>query len=163
MDIRTNTTWKYDAVNAGWLTIEKDDVADQLILSCEGNKVEQQQQATITITAGDKTATISTKQNAYGTLEIAASKNNFQIPAVGELTAEFEVQSTDEDWVFETKDCPWLLLEQQGDKVTMTLDPNEEIEDRETTFVLIAGEGGEIPSLKRSASRRTVPSTSMFR
>lgn len=163
VDIRTNTTWKYDAVNAGWLTIEKDDVADQLILSCEGNKVEEQQQATITITAGDKTATISTKQNAYGTLEIAASKNNFQIPAVGELTAEFEVQSTDEDWVFETKDCPWLLLEQQGDKVTMTLDPNEEIEDRETTFVLIAGEGGGIPSLKRSASRRTVPSTSMFR
>ena len=145
VDIRTNTTWKYDAVNAGWLTIEKDDVADQLILSCGGNKVEEQQQATITITAGDKTATISTKQNAYGTLEIAASKNNFQIPAVGELTAEFEVQSTDEDWVFETKDCPWLLLEQQGDKVTMTLDPNEEIEDRETTFVLIAGEGGGNP------------------
>lgn len=45
----------------------------------------------------------------------------------------------------------------------MTLDPNEEIEDRETTFVLIAGEGGEIPSLKRSASRRTAPSTSTFR
>ena len=145
MDIQTNTTWKYDAVNAGWLTIEKDDVADQLVLNCEGNKVEEQQQATITITAGDKTATISATQNAYGTLEIAASKNNFQIPAVGELTAEFEVQSTDEDWIFETKDCPWLLLEQQGDKVTMTLDPNEEIEDRETTFVLIAGEGGGNP------------------
>ena len=46
----------------------------------------------------------------------------------------------------------------------MTLDPNEEIEDRETTFVLIAGEGGGvIPSLKRSASRRTAPSTSTFR
>lgn len=164
VDIQTNTTWKYDAVNAGWLTIEKDDVADQLVLNCEGNKVEEQQQATITITAGDKTATISATQNAYGTLEIAASKNNFQIPAVGELTAEFEVQSTDEDWIFETKDCPWLLLEQQGDKVTMTLDPNEEIEDRETTFVLIAGRGGgEIPSLKRSASRRTAPSTSTFR
>lgn len=74
------------------------------------------------------------------------------------------MQSTDEDWIFETKDCPWLLLEQQGDKVTMTLDPNEEIEDRETTFVLIAGEGGGvIPSLKRSASRRTAPSTSTFR
>ena len=145
VDIQTNTTWKYDAVNAGWLTIEKDDVADQLVLNCEGNKVEEQQQATITITAGDKTATISATQNAYGTLEIAASKNNFQIPAIGELTAEFEVQSTDEDWIFETKDCPWLLLEQQGDKVTMTLDPNEEIEDRETTFVLIAGEGGGNP------------------
>ena len=73
VDIQTNTTWKYDAVNAGWLTIEKDDVADQLVLNCEGNKVEEQQQATITITAGDKTATISATQNAYGTLEIAAS------------------------------------------------------------------------------------------
>ena len=37
VDIQTNTTWKYDAVNAGWLTIEKDDVADQLSLNCEGN------------------------------------------------------------------------------------------------------------------------------
>lgn len=41
VDIQTNTTWKYDAVNAGWLTIEKDDVADQLVLNCEGNKVEE--------------------------------------------------------------------------------------------------------------------------
>ena len=49
VDIQTNTTWKYDAVNAGWLTIEKDDVADQLVLNCEGNKVEEQQQATITL------------------------------------------------------------------------------------------------------------------
>lgn len=146
VDIRTNTTWKYAAVNADWLTIEKDDVADQLVLSCEGNKVETEQKATITITAGDKTATIAATQNPYGTLEIAASKNNFLIPAVGELTAEFEVQSTDEDWIFETQNCPWLLLEQEGNKIKMTLDPNEEIEDRETTFQLIAGEGGGNPA-----------------
>lgn len=62
------------------LTIEKDDVADQLVLNCEGNKVEEQQQATITITAGDKTATISATQNAYGTLEIAASKTISRFP-----------------------------------------------------------------------------------
>lgn len=142
VDIRTNTAWKYTATNGEWLTIEKDDVADQLILSCEGNKVEEQQQATITLTAGNKTATIAITQNAYGTLEIAASKNNFQIPAVGELSAEFDVQSTDEAWIFETANCPWLLLEQNGSKVTMTLDPNEGIADRETTFQLIAGTGG---------------------
>lgn len=142
VDIRTNTTWKYTAVNGDWLTIEKDDVADQLILGCEGNRVEEQQQATITLTAGDKTATIAVTQNPYGTLEIAASKNNFQIPAVGELSAEFEVQSTDEDWIFETSNCPWLLLEQNGSKVTLTLDPNQEVIDRETTFQLIAGKGG---------------------
>lgn len=142
VDIRTNTTWKYTAVNGDWLTIEKDDVADQLILSCEGNKVAEQQQATITLTAGNKTATIAITQNPYGTLEIAASKNNFQIPAVGELSTEFEVQSTDEEWIFETSNCPWLLLEQDGSKVTLTLDPNREITDRETTFRLIAGQGG---------------------
>ena len=66
------------------------------------------------------------------------------------------MQSTDEDWIFETKDCPWLLLEQQGDKVTMTLDPNEEIEDRETTFVLIAGEGGGNPVSETILSRRHI-------
>lgn len=145
VDIRTNTAWKYKATNADWLTIEKDDVADQLVLSCEGNKVEERQQATIAITAGDKTATIAVSQNPYGTLEIVASKNNFQLPAVGELVAEFEVQSTDEDWLIETAACPWMLLERSGDKITMTLDPNEEIEDREISFSLVAGEGGGSP------------------
>lgn len=136
---------------------------DQLILSCESNKVEEKQNSTVTVTAGDKTATITVSQNAYGTLEISASENNFQIPARGKLTASFEVLSTDEDWVYETKACPWLLVERDGKNVTVTLDPNEEIEDRETTFELIAGKGGETRSLKQSASRRTVPHSSAHR
>ena len=147
VDIQTNVAWKYTATGAEWLTIEKDDVADQLILSCESNKVEEKQNSTVTVTAGDKTATIAVSQNAYGTLEISASENNFQIPARGELTASFEVLSTDEDWVYETKACPWLLVERDGKNVTVTLDPNEEIEDRETTFELIAGKGGGKPGL----------------
>lgn len=164
VDIQTNVAWKYTATGAEWLTIEKDDVADQLILSCESNKVEEKQNSTVTVTAGDKTATITVSQNAYGTLEISASENNFQIPARGELTASFEVLSTDEDWVYETKACPWLLVERDGKNVTVTLDPNEEIEDRETTFELIAGKGGgETRSLKQSASRRTVPHSSAHR
>ena len=96
VDIQTNVAWKYTATGAEWLTIEKDDVADQLILSCESNKVEEKQNSTVTVTAGDKTATITVSQNAYGTLEISASENNFQIPARGELTASFEVLSTEE-------------------------------------------------------------------
>lgn len=142
VDIRTNVGWKYSAVNADWLAIEQDNVADQLVMSCAGNKVEQQQQATVTITAGNKTATIAVTQNPYGTLEIQASKNNFHLPAVGELIAEFEVQSTDEEWIFETSACEWLLLERSGGKVTLTADPNEQVEDRETTFEVIAGKGG---------------------
>lgn len=142
VDVNTNANWKYTATGTDWLTVEMDDVADQLVLSCEGNTVETAQQATVTITAGDRTATITATQNPYGTLEIAASENNFRMPAVGELSRTFTVQSTDEEWLFETESCPWLLVERDGSTVTMTLDPNEGIEDRETTFLLIAGKGG---------------------
>lgn len=145
VDIQTNTTWEATS-DAEWLTVEQDNQADQLILSCENNLEEAQQQATVTITAGDKSATIRTTQNAYGTLEIIASKNNFQIPACGELTAEFEVQSTDEDWVFETEGCTWLLVERDGDKILLTLDPNEVAEDREVSFQLIAGKNSTSPA-----------------
>lgn len=145
VDIQTNVAWDCTVTNNEWLSIEKDDVADQLILSCEGNKLEEMQQATVSITAGDKTATITAAQNAYGTLEIQASQNNFQLPAVGVLTTELEVQSTDEDWIFETTGCPWMLLEQDGNKLTITLDPNEETTDRETSFQLIAGKSGANP------------------
>jgi hypothetical protein len=164
VDIQTNVAWKYTATGAEWLTIEKDDVADQLILSCESNKVEEKQNSTVTVTAGDKTVTIAVSQNAYGTLEISASENNFQIPARGELTASFEVLSTDEDWVYETKACPWLLVERDGKNVTVTLDPNEEIEDRETTFELIAGKGGGNPvseTIRVTQDRAAFISTSL--
>ena len=147
VDIQTNTTWKATS-NAEWLTLEQDNQADQLILSCENNLEEAQQQAAVTITAGDKTATIRVTQNAYGTLEIIASKNNFQIPACGELTAEFEVQSTDEDWVFETEACTWLLVERDGARIVLTLDPNEVAEDREVSFQLIAGKNSSSPAME---------------
>lgn len=145
VDIQTNVAWKYTVTNGEWLTVEKDDAADQLILSCGSNKAEEAHRATISIAAADKSVTITATQNPYGTLEIQASQNNFRLPAVGELTAEFDVQSTDENWVFETAECPWMLLTKDGGKITIALDPNEETTDRETTFRLIAGRNAENP------------------
>lgn len=145
VNISTNVDWDYKTVNGDWLVIEKDDKAAQLILNCESNKAEEKQQATVTITAGDKTATIAVSQNAYGTLEISASENNFTVPARGELIAKFTVTSSDEDWVIETKACPWMLVEREGNDVTITLAENDTFTDRETTFTLIAGEGGGNP------------------
>ena len=142
VDIATNVDWDYKTVNAEWLVFEKDDKAAQLVLSCESNKIEEKQQATVTITGGDKTATISVSQNAYGTIEISASENNFKMPARGELIAKFTVSSSDEEWLIETQACPWLLAERNGDEVTLTLTENEDFIDRETTFELIAGKGG---------------------
>lgn len=145
VDIATNVAWECTTVNADWLTIEKDSKSDQIVLSCPSNKVEEAQQATVKITAGDKEATIAVSQNAYGTLEISASENNFTIAACGELTASFTVTSSDEDWAFQTQACPWLLVEKDGSNVTLTLNRNETFEDRETTFTLVAGEGSGRP------------------
>lgn len=145
VDIATNVAWDCTGVNADWLSIEKDTEADQLVLSCQGNKAETEQQATVTVTAGDKRATIAVRQNPYGTLEIVASENNFRIPACGELTASFDVASTDEEWTFETAACSWMLVERDAEKIRLTFDANTDYADRQTTFTLIAGKQGSEP------------------
>lgn len=167
VDIQTNTSWEA-STDADWLTLEQDTRADQLVMSCENNLDEARLQGTVTITAGDKSATIRVAQNAYGTLEIVASQNNFRIPACGELTADFDVESSDEEWVFETEACTWMLVERSGNKILLTLDPNETTEDREVAFQLIAGKQSASPATETirvvqeraatiSASMQTVP------
>ena len=68
--------------------------------------------ATVTIKAGDKIKTVSATQNAYGTVEIAFSENNFTSRPQVHFTASFEVTSTDPDWTFETSGCEWMLRHQ---------------------------------------------------
>ena len=142
VDIQTNTTWKYDAVNAGWLTIEKDDVADQLVLNCEGNKVEEQR-------AGydhhyRRRQDRDHLRHAERVRHARNRRIEKQLPDSRRRRTDRRIRSAVDRRRLDLRNqrLPVALLEQQGDKVTMTLDPNEEIEDRETTFVLIAGEGG---------------------
>lgn len=156
VNVKSNVEWSYKGADTEWLSIEKNDEVSQLILKCESNKKEQQQKATVTIEAGNKSSVITVTQNAYGTLEIAASKNNFEMPARGELTSSFSVTSSDEAWEFETKACPWMLVEKDGDQVKLTFDANEEFADRETIIILAAGRGGEILSLRPLALHRIV-------
>ncbi len=150
VDITTNVLWSFSK-NGDWLTIEADTETDRITLICESNKETEMLTGSVTITAGDKTATIDVTQNAYGTLEIAVEDglNNLTMPAVGELTTTLAILSSYEDWTFETVACPWLLVEKDGDDLILTLEENETYEDRETVITLIAGAGAETPATEQ--------------
>ncbi|HCQ72554.1 MAG TPA: hypothetical protein DIT75_04040, partial [Rikenellaceae bacterium] len=141
LDVNTNTDWTYEISGESFIKGEKDEEANQLTLSCVQNKVEKTLSATVTIKAGDKTATVTATQNAYGTVEIVASENNFHLAAKGELTASFEVTSTDPDWTFETSSCEWMLVTKDGNTINISAYPNEEYTDRDVKFILKAGVG----------------------
>ena len=141
LDVNTNTDWTYDISGESFIKGEKDEEANQLTLSCDQNKVEKVLSATVTIKAGDKTATVTATQNAYGTVEIVASENNFHLAAKGNLTESFEVTSTDQDWTFETSGCEWMLVTKDGNTINISAYPNEEYTDRDVKFILKAGVG----------------------
>ncbi len=146
VNVDANVKWSFTQPAKGWLEIEYDEQTSQLIFRSEANTEEKIQQEVVTLTAGDKTATITLTQNPFGTLEIAASENNFTLPARGVLTATFDVISSDADWTFETKACSWMLVERvENNQVRITLDPNDEVADRETIFSLVAGAGSASP------------------
>lgn len=141
IDVNTNVAWDFKVSGDDFVVAVKDETADRLVLSCAANQNENKLSASVEISAGDKKAVIAVTQNAYGTLEIVASQNNFRIPAAGELTASFTVVSSDEDWTFETVACDWMLAEKNGNEITLAIDRNTALEDRETVITLIAGQG----------------------
>lgn len=139
LDVNTNVDWSYEIKGDEFVHAEKDEESDRLILSCDENTVEKKLEATVTIKAGDKTATVTATQNAFGTVEIVASENNFHFAACGEITASFDVTSTDPDWTFESEACEWLLIRREGNRINISAYPNTEYADRNIRFVLIAG------------------------
>lgn len=64
LDVNTNTEWTYETAGDSFVKAEKDEESNQLTLSCDQNKVEKKLSATVTVKAGDKTATVSATQNA---------------------------------------------------------------------------------------------------
>lgn len=144
LDVNTNTDWSYEVTGDNFVKAEKDGESSQLTLSCGQNKEEKTHTATVTIKAGDKTATVTATQNAYGTVEVTASENNFHLAAKGQLAASFEVTSTDPEWTFETSACEWMLVTKEGNTVNISAYPNETYSDREVTFVIKAGSGEKL-------------------
>ena len=64
LDVNTNKEWTYEIGGDNFVKAEKDDESSLLTLSCDQNKIDRTLTATVTIKAGDKTATVSATQNA---------------------------------------------------------------------------------------------------
>ncbi len=140
--VNTNVSdWEVKAEGDEIATLKADKVAGTLAISAKKNTATKQLAATYTIKAGDLTATISATQNAYGTPEIVASENNFHFAAVGKTSASFTVESSIDNWNFETEGIEWLLVKKNGNTITLEAYDNADITDREASFVLYAGEG----------------------
>lgn len=142
--VNTNVSdWEVKAEGDEIATLKADKVAGTLAISAKKNTATKQLAATYTIKAGDLTATISATQNAYGTPEIVASENNFHFAAVGKTSASFTVESSIDNWNFETEGIEWLLVKKEGNKITLEAYDNKLVTDRTATFVLYAGQGAE--------------------
>ena len=142
--VNTNVSdWEVKAEGDEIATLKADKVAGTLAISAKKNTATKQLAATYTIKAGDLTATIRATQNAYGTPEIVASENNFHFAAVGRTSASFTVESSIDNWNFETEGIEWLLVKKEGNTIILEAYDNANTEDREATFVLYAGEGSE--------------------
>ena len=146
VNVNTNADWTFEVTGDSFVKGEADKETSQLTLSCAANQVDKKLSATVTIKAGNKTATIGATQNAYGTPEIVASENNFHLAAKGELSASFDVTSTDPDWTFETSGCEWMLVTREGNSVKISAYQNEEYTDRNVSFTIKAGTGEKLVS-----------------
>ncbi len=142
--VNTNVSdWEVKSEGDEIATLKADKVAGTLAISAKKNTATKQLAATYTIKAGDLTATINATQNAYGTPEIVASENNFHFAAVGRTSASFTVESSIDNWNFETEGIEWLLVKKEGNTITLEAYDNPDVTDRAATFVLYAGEGDE--------------------
>lgn len=142
--VNTNVAdWEVKPEGDNLADVTADKVAGTLTLTAKKNTQTKQLAAKYTIKAGDLTATISATQNAYGTPEIVASENNFHFAAVGKTSASFTVESSIDNWNFETEGIDWLLVKKEGNTITLEAYDNPVVTDRKATFVLYAGEGSE--------------------
>ena len=142
--VNTNVAdWEVKTEGDDIATLTADKAAGTLAISAKKNTAAKQLAATYTIKAGELTATINATQNAYGTPEIVASENNFHFAAVGRTSASFTVESSIDNWNFETEAIEWLLVKKEGNTITLEAYDNPDFTDREASFVLYAGEGAE--------------------
>ena len=142
--VNTNVaSWEVKSEGDDLAVLTADKTAGTLSISAKKNNATKQLAAKYTIKAGELAATINVTQNAYGTPEIVASENNFHFAAVGKTSASFTVESSIDDWNFETEGIDWLLVKKEGNKITLEAYDNKLVTDRDVSFVLYAGQGAE--------------------
>ncbi len=138
VDVVTNVDeWRWSAEDAEWLTIEEDEYGLRLV--AEENTSDESLSATILITANrsevNAAVELTVRQNHSGVPEIEAADDALRIKAHTELTHEIEILTNQDDWSFDCT-CPWLLVEQQDNKLILTADDNKGEAQREAIITL---------------------------
>ena len=148
LNLATNqTTWDYDNSNESWLKVEADEFENTLLLSVGRNTAATSPEAVLTLTAGtgSNTAvvTLNVSQNVAGDPEIDVAAAEVVIPARGELTAEYEFDTNQDEWTFDVT-CSWLFVEQAERSLILTAEPNPDTTARSVEIVLTAGYGADV-------------------
>ena len=161
IDVTTNQdSWSYTNSDDSWLDVSADKYYLKLAagrVSEEFNTAEKAPKSTVVIRAGEgddaKTVTIEVSQNWYGKPEVSVAASSVSLPAVGELSFEIPVTTSQDEWSFEHEPCTWLLIEQTENSIVVTADPNSSTLRRETEFTVKAGFGDTTDETKISVSQ----------
>ncbi len=136
--VESNFEWEY-ICDSDWLSIEKDEEDGSLKITCDASEVEEDREGIVTFTAGDGASNITEvglpiAQGAYLMPKITVETEEWNAPAVGELTTEIGVESTYE-WTFETG-ASWLAGEKTETGIKLTAAQNSETAERTAEVVL---------------------------
>lgn len=139
--------WRWGAEDAEWLTVEENEYG--LRLSADENTSSESREAKITISANrsevNAVVELTVRQNHSGVPEIEAAESALRIKAHTELMQEIEILTNQEVWSFDCT-CPWLLIEQQDNKLILTADDNKGEAHREATITLTTALGEQSDS-----------------
>ncbi len=142
VNVNCGTDWTAENHATDIVDAVSDSSAGILTLTASQNTIEEELTGEVilmTAKEGITFATITVIQNAYGAPEIKVETNEWHAPAVGELTTEISVDSTD-DWDVENG-CEWLTVEKNAASITLTAEENEETEERTAEIVLTCTDG----------------------
>lgn len=139
--------WRWGAEDAEWLSIEENEYG--LRLSADENTSSESREAKITIYANrsavNAAVELTVRQNHSGVPEIEAAESALRIKAHTELVQEIEILTNQDDWSFDCT-CPWLLIEQQDNKLILTADDNKGEAQREAVITLSTALGEQSDS-----------------
>ncbi len=136
--VESNFDWKYTR-SSSWISVGKNEEDGSATITCSFSEVENDREGAVTFSAGDGASNVAKVelpivQGAYLMPRLTVEVEEWNVPAVGELTTEIGVEATYE-WTFETG-ASWLAGEKTETGIRMTAAQNSETAERTAEVVL---------------------------
>lgn len=146
--VTNQSQWGYTC-DKNWVKIMKS--SNEFTLSADPAGITPQEEAKVTITAGDATPVIIRVQQTplIASLEVAPADRTLSFPSSGGTTASLEngenvtatfTVNSNVDWdVVSNKEGEWLHVTKTTAGFSLTADPNESTDERAATVTVTAG------------------------